>query len=687
MDPAQTRARSQPAPSFEDGFGRRQQVVSASKEPVEVLVLKREHIAVPGFEAAIRERIDQVGRFQHESFVKVRGLARLAKTESGIALVSDRVEGQRLSHLLDPAQGRTLETKGALMLVGQFLDALAAFHDAVPGCHGAIAPERVILRPDGRLLIVDQVFGSALPKLSLEAADLWKQLQIAMPADAGVVFNQQTDIFQAGSLALALLLGRPLGSAYPNRIGNGPDALTLSAALERVPEYVAKWISRAVQRRGHEPFSSSSLARDAFAPALASVDREAARKAVLAFYSGEAAQSTPVVVRPVATVQPPMPIAQQSTPAPAPTEPAPSVAKPFFESRPVASDMDDRELPAADASAGFSASVPVSSLRRFFVPMTRRTIVAASVVLMLATTGGAFAAKRFFTPTAQPVAKGTLAVTTTPAGAGVVIDGQQRGKAPLTIELPAGDHVLQVGLDGTSRTIPFKVTPGAQVSQVIDLPKAVAATGQLQIRTEPSGAKVLVDGQKRGTSPTTVEGLQPGVHMVTVEGQLGPVTQEVTIESGVTAALVVPLGAPQNAPVSGWIAVTAPIDVQIFEKGQLLGSSRSEKIMASVGRHDLDISNDPLGYHVTRSITVVPGQVSSMKVDPPKGSLSLNAVPWAEVWIDGERAGETPIGNIQVAIGQHEVIFRHPDLGEQRFTPTVTLSAPARVSADLRRKP
>ena len=92
----------------------------------------------------------------------------------------------------------------------------------------------------------------------------------------------------------------------------------------------------------------------------------------------------------------------------------------------------------------------------------------------------------------------------------MVIDGQQRGRAPMTVELTAGEHVLQVGLDGSSRTVPFKVTPGAEVSQVIDLPKVARADGQLQIRTEPSGARVLVDGQKRGTSPTTSTTCAPG---------------------------------------------------------------------------------------------------------------------------------------------------------------------------------
>ena len=66
--------------------------------------------------------------------------------------------------------------------------------------------------------------------------------------------------------------------------------------------------------------------------------------------------------------------------------------------------------------------------------------------------------------------------------------------------------------------------------------------------------------------------------------------------------------------------------------------------------------------------------------------MSVNAVPWAEVWVDGDRVGETPLGNVPVALGVHDVLFRHPELGEQRQTVTVTLAGPARVSADLRRR-
>jgi hypothetical protein len=64
----------------------------------------------------------------------------------------------------------------------------------------------------------------------------------------------------------------------------------------------------------------------------------------------------------------------------------------------------------------------------------------------------------------------------------------------------------------------------------------------------------------------------------------------------------------------------------------------------------------------------------------------VNALPWAEVWLDNRRIGETPIGNLQTGIGVHEVLFRHPELGERKTTVLVTLKGPARVSMDLREK-
>jgi hypothetical protein len=126
--------------------------------------------------------------------------------------------------------------------------------------------------------------------------------------------------------------------------------------------------------------------------------------------------------------------------------------------------------------------------------------------------------------------------------------------------------------------------------------------------------------------------------------------------------------------------------MQIFENGRLLGSTESDRIMVSAGKHDIEISSEPLGFRVVRNLQVVPGKVVPIRIDLPKQKIAINAMPWAEVWIDGERIGETPIGDYTVLAGPHELTFRHPELGEKKHALTVTVNVPARVSVDMRKK-
>jgi hypothetical protein len=301
-------------------------------------------------------------------------------------------------------------------------------------------------------------------------------------------------------------------------------------------------------------------------------------------------------------------------------------------------------------------------------------------------TVGWVATRRFLVPPVKAEMTGTVVVNTTPAGIAVAIDGQHRGMSPLTVNVSPGSHVISLVTENGVRKIPVTVTAGGQVSQFIEMPVSTPLVGHLQVRTEPSGARVTVDGHYFGTSPITVESLTPGAHSVQLQSDLGSITERVTIEGGTTASLVVPLRAPTGVPVSGWFSVSAPEDLQVYENGQLLGSSRTDRIMVAAGRHDLEFVNDALGFHASRSIQVAPGKVAPIKLEWPTGTLSLNAVPWANVWIDGQSAGETPIGSVSLPLGAHAVIFRHPELGEHRATATVTLKAPARLSVDLRKK-
>src|SRR5581483_2508970 len=172
--------------------------------------------------------------------------------------------------------------------------------------------------------------------------------------------------------------------------------------------------------------------------------------------------------------------------------------------------------------------------------------------------------------------------------------------------------------------------------------------GQLQVKTEPAGAQVSVDGVPRGTSPLTIGDLTPGEHTVALSNGVGTVKQSVTILADATASLMVPLGGPEGAPVSGWIAVQAPVEVEVYENGKLIGTSQSDRLMMAAGRHEIEIKNEPLGFRVARTIQIPAGKVAPVKIDFPNGTIAINAIPWAEVWIDGEKAGETPIGNLPI---------------------------------------
>jgi hypothetical protein len=150
------------------------------------------------------------------------------------------------------------------------------------------------------------------------------------------------------------------------------------------------------------------------------------------------------------------------------------------------------------------------------------------------------------------------------------------------------------------------------------------------------------------------------------------------------AASPIPVASPQA--LAGRLSVTAPVPMRVYEKGRLVGTTETDSTMLPQGTHELEFVNEAAGFRARRTVSIKPGATSAIKLDPPPGTLHINAVPWAEVWIDGERIGETPIGNLQARIGNHEIVFRHPELGERRTTAMVTLTEPVRISMDLRKK-
>jgi hypothetical protein len=238
------------------------------------------------------------------------------------------------------------------------------------------------------------------------------------------------------------------------------------------------------------------------------------------------------------------------------------------------------------------------------------------------------------------------------------------------------------------RALPVTVAAGAVVSHYLELPQQRATTGALQVRTQPAGAQVTIDGVASGRSPVTLKEVGTGEHTVVVTGDHDAITETVTVGRDAAASVVVSFNpaSQATASVTGWIAVSSPFAVQLFEHDRLIGSSETGRVILSPGTHELDIVNAALGYQARRTVHIAPGKVAPVKINVPNGSLALNAAPWAEVWLDGAPLGATPIGNVRAAVGTHHVVFRHPTFGEQRRTIAVPVTGIVRLSVDLRTK-
>jgi hypothetical protein len=271
-----------------------------------------------------------------------------------------------------------------------------------------------------------------------------------------------------------------------------------------------------------------------------------------------------------------------------------------------------------------------------------------------------------------------------PSGAEVRIGGVLRGTTPLKLWLAAGQHQVDIDSGGATRSLAVSVDARTAVSHFVEFAAAAApSTGTLDVSSEPPGAQVRIDGTLRGVTPISIEALAPGEHTVTVSSGDAIVRRTVTVAAGATSDVAVSIAGATHA--AGWVTWKTPFEMQVLENGVLLGTTAVDRLMLPAGRHQLDLVNDTFGFRARIAVQIQPGQSAPASVSIPNGSLSLNALPWADVWIDGRSVGPTPLGDLSVPVGPHDVVWRHPQLGERRQTVHVTVGEPTRVGVDLTR--
>ena len=264
-----------------------------------------------------------------------------------------------------------------------------------------------------------------------------------------------------------------------------------------------------------------------------------------------------------------------------------------------------------------------------------------------------------------------------PAAAEPVEPKKERSRRPYATWLIAALAVVAIG-EGVALFVWPSMNPWAGTAGV-----STAAT------VPPPAPAVVPDPASTVTSPATNVPADATTQAPTQQ----PASAVAAPPPPVAAAATIPVktevpppAAPANAdapvpagPRFGGLTVSSPLELKVYENGKLLGTNYGQ-VAVNEGSHVLEFVNEPTGFRYTQTVNVRAGRMTNVSIAVPSGKLSINAVPWAEVLIDGSAAGQTPLANVTLPIGPHEIVFRHPQLGERKQTVIVKVDGPNKVT-------
>ena len=133
----------------------------------------------------------------------------------------------------------------------------------------------------------------------------------------------------------------------------------------------------------------------------------------------------------------------------------------------------------------------------------------------------------------------------------------------------------------------------------------------LKVTSSVSGSTVFIDGDRKGTSPLTLEGLTPGRHRIKVmKDGYEPYEERVYLRQGKSLTVKAILERP-----SGTIEVTGnPRGAKVYLDGYYTGVMPVDPIQVQPGSHTIKVVRE--GFReVEKTVNVEPGKSVRLKVD------------------------------------------------------------------------
>ena len=170
------------------------------------------------------------------------------------------------------------------------------------------------------------------------------------------------------------------------------------------------------------------------------------------------------------------------------------------------------------------------------------------------------------------LASGTIDIQSEPSGAEVMVNGIARGTTPVRVtDVAKGRAVVKFHLDGFEDEIRELAINAGDVQ---NLPVVLRGLpGTMQLSSVPSGARLYVNNEARGTAPLTLRDLKAGTYEVRAELEgYGTETRTVVLGNGAAAREEFRL-----SNIMGRLEVrTCPPGVQVYLDGRSVGVTQSK---------------------------------------------------------------------------------------------------------------
>ncbi len=235
---------------------------------------------------------------------------------------------------------------------------------------------------------------------------------------------------------------------------------------------------------------------------------------------------------------------------------------------------------------------------------------------------------------------GKVVIDSNPSGAILYVDDDQVGVTPYQAQREVGQYRLRI-------IQPFyhelEDTLSVEVGSVFVATYALRPRfGQLLIRSNPSGARVLLDGNAIGMTPILQERISSGSHMLEVT--LAPyetLRRSVTMEDGLVDTLNFDL---EKTVGRLQVSSTPPgASVSIKESGRELGVTPIYNVALLEGGYTLEMSLE--GYDkLERPVQMRRGQETVLKADLVRhqGMIRVeSSPPRARISVNGKDYGKT----------------------------------------------